>query len=165
MGNVSSSYHPTTRKQLAGPKEIVPIPAKVVTPDGRLEEFRRRTTAEEAVSGHQGCYLCSSDSMAVGSAAPRLPDDYILQFGQIYFIMPLSKLLAPLSLQDLCVLAIKASVAIGNSESSTHLSAGSVSGRVQVRWLSLRVRKQGAYGELLSCPKLASLRKIKSLPR
>ncbi|GER42236.1 ribonucleoside-diphosphate reductase subunit beta [Striga asiatica] len=164
MGNVSSSYHPTTRRQLAGAKEIIPIPAKVVTPDGRLEEFRRRTTAEEAVSGHPSCYLCSSDSMAVGSAAPRLPEDYVLQFGQIYFILPLSKVLVPLSLQDLCVLAIKASVAIGNSDSAG-LTGGSGSGRVPFRKSSLRVRKQGPYGDFLSCPKLASLRKIKSLPR
>lgn len=112
MGNCASS-NVTTR-----PDGKINFPAaQVVDLDGRLHEFWRRTTAEEVLSHHPKCYLCSSDNMNINSNAPKLPEDHVLQFGQIYFLMPLSKSLTPLSLQDLCVLAIKASKALAHSVS------------------------------------------------
>ncbi|KAL3621206.1 hypothetical protein CASFOL_036118 [Castilleja foliolosa] len=149
MGNFSSSSTSNaTPRRLNGTTNFTPISAKVVGLDGRLEEFRRRTTTAEVVSGHPDCYLCSSDTMVINSIAPQLPNDYVLQFGQIYFLMPLSKSLTPLSLQDLCVLAIKASIAIGNNSCVN-------SGRTRVRESSLRV--------CVSCRKLSSGKKVRSL--
>ncbi|XP_042043016.1 uncharacterized protein LOC121788400 [Salvia splendens] len=82
---------------------------KVVDLEGRLEEFRQAVTAEEVLSRHPDCYLCSADNMVVNSQAPQLAKDHALQPGQIYFLMPLSRSLTPLSLEDLCDLAIKTS--------------------------------------------------------
>ncbi|XP_047942594.1 uncharacterized protein LOC125189352 [Salvia hispanica] len=82
---------------------------KVVDLEGRLEEFRQAVTAEEVLSRHPDCYLCSADNMVVNSHAPQLAKDHALQPGQIYFLMPLSRSLTPLSLEDLCDLAIKTS--------------------------------------------------------
>ncbi|XP_057795926.1 uncharacterized protein LOC131012033 [Salvia miltiorrhiza] len=89
-----------------------PSSAKVVDLEGRLEEFRQPVTAEEVLSRHPNCYLCSSDSMLINSNAPQFPKGHALQLGQIYFLMPLSKSLTPLSLEDLCHLAIKTSTAL-----------------------------------------------------
>ncbi|KAK4437809.1 hypothetical protein Salat_0114900 [Sesamum alatum] len=110
MGNCTSS-HVTARR--GGPMNFPPS-AKVVDLEGRLHQFRWRITAAEILSLHPKCYLCSADTMVINSNAPPLPADHVLQFGQIYFLMPLSKSLLPLSLQDLCALAIKASTALDN---------------------------------------------------
>ncbi|KAL1554217.1 hypothetical protein AAHA92_14801 [Salvia divinorum] len=85
---------------------------KVVDLEGRLEEFRLAVTAEEVLSRHPNCYLCSADNMLVNSHAPPLAKEEALQPGQIYFLMPLSRSLTPLSLVDLCELAIKTSRAV-----------------------------------------------------
>ncbi|KAK8613763.1 hypothetical protein V6N13_101519 [Hibiscus sabdariffa] len=55
------------------------------------------------------CFLCNSELMYVDSRLPHVPEDEQLQPDQIYFLMPLSKSQATLSLQELCSLAIKAS--------------------------------------------------------
>ncbi|KAI3446060.1 hypothetical protein Pfo_002725, partial [Paulownia fortunei] len=99
MGTCASS-HVTTRP--GGGMNFLPS-AKVVQLDGRLQEFRRRITAAEVLSLHPNCYLCSSDTMAINSTAPQLPEDHVLQFGQIYFLTPLSKSHTPLSSKT-CVL-------------------------------------------------------------
>ncbi|KAL6497740.1 hypothetical protein OROHE_026979 [Orobanche hederae] len=108
----SSSFSHVPTRELDGTMNSIAISAMVVGPDGRLEEFQRLTTAAEVISGHPDCYMCSSDTMVINSAAPQLPEEHVLHFGQIYFLMPLSKLHTPLSLQDLCALAIKASTTI-----------------------------------------------------
>ncbi|PIN12369.1 hypothetical protein CDL12_15022 [Handroanthus impetiginosus] len=109
MGTCASSH--LTTKQSGSIK----FPsAEVVHHDGRRQEFRRWITAEEILSLHPNCYLCNSDSMVINSNAPQLPKDHVLQFGQIYFLLPLSKSHTPLSLQDLCALAIKASTGVNN---------------------------------------------------
>ncbi|GFS41190.1 hypothetical protein Acr_00g0072920 [Actinidia rufa] len=53
--------------------------------------------------------------MFLGSHAPHVTDGEELHLGQIYFVMPISKSETPLSLQDLCALAIKASAALNSS--------------------------------------------------
>ncbi|KAL8542830.1 hypothetical protein ACS0TY_003644 [Phlomoides rotata] len=110
MGICASSHTTTIPNELATTSS-----AKVVDVDGRLQEFRRQITAAEVLSLHPNCYLCCSDSMLIDSNAPQLPGDHVLQIGQIYFLMPRSKSLTPLSLQDLCALAIKASKALNNN--------------------------------------------------
>ncbi|GFQ03828.1 hypothetical protein PHJA_002526600 [Phtheirospermum japonicum] len=165
---ISSSSHATTR-QLGGTTTLIPISAKVVSIDGRLEEFRRLTTTAEVVSGHPDCYLCSSDTMVINSTAPQLPKDHVLQFGQIYFLMPLSKLKTPLSLQDLCVLAIKASIVIGNNSmpfmdgykrlgcKDIVKSRAANSGQFRLRGSRLRV--------FVPCRKLSSRKMIRSFAK
>lgn len=80
--------------------------------DGRLQEFKKPIRACHVLSGHPAAFLCSSDAMFVGCIAPQMPGNEELQMGQMYFIMPLSHSKNPLSLQELCSLAIKAGSAL-----------------------------------------------------
>lgn len=91
-----------------------PATANIIHLDGRLQEFKQPIKAIDILSQNPNCFLCSSESMFIGSQVPRLPEDEELQVGQIYFLMPLSKLQATLTLQELCSLAIKASSAISH---------------------------------------------------
>lgn len=111
MGTCSSSHSKAKPADDQLPRPSSPS-AKVVDMEGRLQEFRRLITAADVLSGHPNCYLCNSDSMLINSTSPQFPKDDVLQLGQIYFLMPLSKSLTPLSLQDLCDLAVKASRAL-----------------------------------------------------
>lgn len=83
--------------------------AKVVHVDGRVQEFRQPIQANNIISQNPNCFLCNSESMSIGTCVPQVPDDEELQPGQIYFLLPLSQSHKPLSLPDLCSLAIKAS--------------------------------------------------------
>ncbi|XVF61935.1 hypothetical protein PTKIN_Ptkin08bG0175400 [Pterospermum kingtungense] len=83
--------------------------AKVVHIDGRVQELRLPIRAKNIISQNPNCFLCSSESMLIGTCVPQVPDDEELQPGQIYFLLPLSQSHKPLSLPDLCSLAIKAS--------------------------------------------------------
>ncbi|XP_039054246.1 uncharacterized protein LOC120196518 [Hibiscus syriacus] len=84
-------------------------PTKVVDMDGRVQELKQPIQAKKIISQNPNCFLCSSESMTIGRCVPQVPDDEELQPGRIYFLMPLSDSHKPLSLPDLCALAIKAS--------------------------------------------------------
>ncbi|XP_050365319.1 uncharacterized protein LOC126783829 [Argentina anserina] len=96
------------------------ITVKIVHLNGKLQELRNPVQASHILSKNPNCFLCPSESMFVDADAPQVPKNEELQLGQIYFLMPVSQLKAPLSLQDLCSLAIKASVAL---EKGSNLSA------------------------------------------
>ncbi|EXB96692.1 hypothetical protein L484_011732 [Morus notabilis] len=83
--------------------------------DGRLQEYKPPIQAKHVTSKYQSCFLSSSESMSIGTCVPRVPDDEDLQPGQIYFLFPESQAQKPLSLPDLCSLAIKASSALSKS--------------------------------------------------
>lgn len=85
-----------------------PTTTKVIHVDGSHQEFRHPIKAIHVLSQNPDCFLCCSESMYVNSRAPHVAGDEELQLGQIYFLLPLSKSESPLSLQDLCALAIKA---------------------------------------------------------
>lgn len=88
------------------------LTAKIVHLDGRLQELSEPIRVSHILSQNPNCFLSSSDAMYVGSNAPHVPGDEEVELGQIYFLMPISKSHSPLSLQDLCALAIKASTAL-----------------------------------------------------
>lgn len=90
---------------------------KIVHLDGKLQELRNPVKPCHILSQNPNCFLCPWEFMFVDSDAPQVPTDEELQLGQIYFLMPVSQLRAPLSLQDLCSLAIKASVALAKGSS------------------------------------------------
>ncbi|XAR59513.1 hypothetical protein NMG60_11015370 [Bertholletia excelsa] len=107
MGICSSSL-------MSGSKKGHPT-AILVDFQGGLQEFRHPIKASSILSHNKHCFICSSDAMLVGSPAPRVAGDEELQRGQIYFLLPDSKSHHPLSLQDLCALAVKTSTALNNS--------------------------------------------------
>ena len=89
-----------------------PSTAKVIHMNGRLQELRVSIKATHILSQHPDSFLCSSESMYIGSHPPKIPPDQQLQLGHIYFLIPTSRLHVPLSLQDLCSLAVRASTAL-----------------------------------------------------
>ncbi|CAL9022091.1 unnamed protein product [Prunus brigantina] len=117
MGNICASSQFISE----GAKLIRPSTTKIVQLDGGLQELRRPVVSSHILSQNPNCFLCTSESMYVGSCAPQVPKDEELQLGQIYFLMPLSQSKSPLSLQDLCSLAIKAGAALANHSEAAHL--------------------------------------------
>ncbi|KAK8674029.1 hypothetical protein V6N13_112333 [Hibiscus sabdariffa] len=93
---------------------------KVVHMDGRVQELRQSVQAKNILSQNPGHFLCSSESMSIGTCVPPVPDDEELQPAQIYFLLPLSQSHKPLSLPDLCSLAIKASSGLRGMDLSTN---------------------------------------------
>lgn len=122
MGNCSATPHQHTKN---GDKSYInwPTPTQIATAniiymDGKLQRFRQSIKASQVLSQNPGCFLCSSESMYVDSYLQHVSEDEDLKLGQIYFLMPLSKSQAPLTLQELCSLAIKASSALSSYKNS-----------------------------------------------
>ncbi|XP_055814767.1 uncharacterized protein LOC129884495 [Solanum dulcamara] len=113
MGSCTSS--PLMTKQ-SGSVMNLPVTkvAMVIQMNGKLQEFRQPITAGEILVQNPDFFLCSSEAMNVNSLVPQLAKDEILQLGQLYFLLPVSKLQTPFSLQDICVLAVKASTALND---------------------------------------------------
>ncbi|KAL9659807.1 hypothetical protein QQ045_024616 [Rhodiola kirilowii] len=91
--------------------------------DGRLKEFKQRITAGEVVVSNE-TFLASSECLEVGWHVPRVPLDEVLQATQLYLLLPVSYLLSPLSLHDLCDLAVRAGAALGAKERSRRSRGG-----------------------------------------
>ncbi|VFQ72146.1 unnamed protein product [Cuscuta campestris] len=116
MGNScsSSSSHILIKssERLENPPPAAGV-AIVVKLDGKAQEFWQPLRAGDVLSENPNCILCSSETLNVGSPVTDLAGDDELQPGQLYFLLPTAKSHAPLSLHDLCALAVKASAALG----------------------------------------------------
>ncbi|OAY29466.1 hypothetical protein MANES_15G147000v8 [Manihot esculenta] len=121
MGNCASPQY-AKRDSLSHTLNIQST-AKVIHTDGSLHEFKQPIKANLILSQYPNFFLCSSEFMFVDCRLPRVADDEELQLGQIYFLMPLSRSNAPLSLQELCALAIKASAALAKRDGLTKTSS------------------------------------------
>ncbi|CAI0554357.1 unnamed protein product [Linum tenue] len=92
-----------------------PATVKVVSAHGKLQEFthpiRAGRVASLSPAAAGGCFVCSSESMSIGKLVPQLGDEEELQLGQLYFLLPVCFARNPLSISDLCGLAVKASAA------------------------------------------------------
>ncbi|PON54092.1 hypothetical protein PanWU01x14_198220 [Parasponia andersonii] len=129
MGLCVSSQTPTTKRltgvnsrgsaAVAERMRLLPTnTSKVINAvDGGLQEYRTPIQASQITSKHPNWFLCSSETMSVGACISRASDEEELQPGQIYFLLPDSRAQKTLSLPDLCSLAIKASSALGQSQS------------------------------------------------
>ncbi|KAK3223643.1 hypothetical protein Dsin_010668 [Dipteronia sinensis] len=118
MGACTSS--PRSKAIKGGRGDFIrrPSTAKVIHMDGRMQELKVPVAAKNITSQNPGHFLCSSESMSINTWVPHVPDEEKLQLGQIYFLLPVSQFHnKPITLKDLCVLAIKASSAIGDHDS------------------------------------------------
>ncbi|CAK9183439.1 unnamed protein product [Ilex paraguariensis] len=106
--------------------------ANVISVYGDLREYSVPVTVSQVLqmettsSSSSSCFLCNSDSLYYDEYTPALDPQDELQPGQIYFILPTTKLEYKLSASDMAALAVKASVALQNSSKK---SSGSGSGR------------------------------------
>nr|GMD00124.1 Mitochondrial fission regulator like [Ipomoea batatas] len=125
MGNsCASSDHQIIRRcgrSVNSPSAGVAVVVKL---DGKPEEFREAVRAGDILSEYQNCFLCSSEAMDVDSPVARLGDEEELQLGQLYFLLPMSKSHVPLSLHDMCDLAIKASAALNECKAMDPVREG-----------------------------------------
>ncbi|XP_030442071.2 uncharacterized protein LOC115664258 [Syzygium oleosum] len=94
-----------------------PPKLELIHMDGRLEEFTQTVKASHLLSQNPDCFLCSSESMFIDSIVPQIHEEEDLHLGQLYFLLPLSMSQAPLSLRELCLLAIKASAVLESGSS------------------------------------------------
>ncbi|KAF8028328.1 hypothetical protein BT93_E1060 [Corymbia citriodora subsp. variegata] len=101
-----------------------PSTLKVIHMDGRLQEFTQTIKASHLLSQNPNCLVCSSESMFIESIVPQIHEEEDLHLGQLYFLLPLSMSRVPLSIRDLCMLAIKASAVLDSSSSLRRRKAG-----------------------------------------
>lgn len=116
-GCASSQYTSKEYESLNWPHTV-----KIIHPDGGLQELTHTVKASQILTHNPNSFLCCSESMHIDKLATPIPSEEDLQLGQIYFLIPLSQSKAPLSLQELCSLAIKASTALSNAKRSGTLS-------------------------------------------
>ncbi|XP_010935659.1 uncharacterized protein [Elaeis guineensis] len=112
MGNCAPSKSNSVERRDRRPAAAVgTVTAKVIRLDGSLEEYNGAVRAGLVAAKSPGCYLCAGEAMEVGAHPPGVAEAEELQPGQLYFLLPISSSRHPLSLPDLCLLAIKASAA------------------------------------------------------
>ncbi|XP_058758076.1 uncharacterized protein LOC131631293 [Vicia villosa] len=98
------------------------IVVNIVHSNGKLQQLKEPIKAWHVLSQNPNHFLCSSETMYVGSYLLPVPPNQELQLDHIYFLLPLSKSNVPLSLQDLCSLAIKANTALNSMVKSYSVS-------------------------------------------
>ncbi|XP_010068506.2 uncharacterized protein LOC104455406 [Eucalyptus grandis] len=111
-----------------------PSTVKVFHMDGRLQEFTQTIKASHLLSQDPNCFLCNSESMFIDSIVPKINEEEDLCLGQLYFLLPLSMSQVPLSLRELCILAVKASTALNSSSSLRRRKDAALSGASHWRW-------------------------------
>ncbi|KAG5069835.1 hypothetical protein JHK85_002212 [Glycine max] len=86
--------------------------AKLVLQDGRLQEFSYPVKVSFLLQKYPACFICNSDEMEFGDVVSAIDEDQVLQPGQLYFALPLSRLRHPLQPHEMAALAVKASSAL-----------------------------------------------------
>ncbi|XP_068652810.1 uncharacterized protein [Aristolochia californica] len=87
--------------------------AKVISLNGTLREFPVPVTVSQVLQFEaSSCFLCNSDKLYFDQPIPALNFDDHLQVGQIYFVLPMSKLQYTVTASDMAALAVKASLAL-----------------------------------------------------
>ncbi|KAK4767768.1 hypothetical protein SAY87_002909 [Trapa incisa] len=117
MGHCFSIQH----SDAVDPTEFGLLTARVISINGDLREYALPATAAEVLdsemfSSSSGCILCNSDHLCYNDYIPALSHSEALYPGQIYFVLPISKLQNRLSASDMAALAVKASLALRNSD-------------------------------------------------
>ncbi|KAL1361934.1 hypothetical protein HN51_010242 [Arachis hypogaea] len=92
----------------------------IVHLDGSLQQLKKPLKAWHVLSQNPNCFICSSESINVGSTMKAVDPSEELQLDHIYFIVPRIRSRVPLSMQDLGQLAFKANAALAHSSSNNN---------------------------------------------
>ncbi|XP_042494338.1 uncharacterized protein LOC122073775 [Macadamia integrifolia] len=93
-----------------------PSTAKVISVNGNLREYPIPVTVSQVLEiESSSCFLSNSDSLFFDDYIPALDSFEELKAGQIYFVLPTSRLQYRLSAPDMAALAVKASTALSQS--------------------------------------------------
>ncbi|XP_058106368.1 uncharacterized protein LOC131249585 [Magnolia sinica] len=93
--------------------------AKVISVDGTLHEYSVPATVAHVLKSEResdSLFVCNSDKLYFDQRIPPLDPSEELQVGQIYFVLPISKLHYPLTASDMAAMAVKASEALNEEE-------------------------------------------------
>lgn len=94
--------------------------ANIITITGEFRQFVTPILVSQALeqveSSPSESFICNSDSLYYDETIPALKSDQELQPGEIYFVLPNSKLLYPLTASEMAALAIKASAALSSNK-------------------------------------------------
>lgn len=94
--------------------------AKLILQDGQLQEFSNPIKVSQVLQTYNidsTFYgICDSDHMEFGEYVYGLNGEEELQVGQLYFVLPLSRLNSPFRVEDMASLAVKAGLALGNTK-------------------------------------------------
>ncbi|XP_042506732.1 uncharacterized protein LOC122083108 [Macadamia integrifolia] len=89
--------------------------AKLILQDGQLQEFPYPVKVSEVLQKNPSCFICNSDEMDFDDFVSAINEEEVLQPGQLYFVLPLSRLKYPLQAEEMAALAVKASLALSRS--------------------------------------------------
>ncbi|KAK9061840.1 hypothetical protein SSX86_019024 [Deinandra increscens subsp. villosa] len=89
--------------------------AKLILTDGSLQEFSYPVKVSYVLQKHPSTFICNSDEMEFDDVVSAVRDDDVLQPGQLYFALPLTRLRRPLLPEEMAALAVKASSALAKS--------------------------------------------------
>ncbi|KAL5713726.1 hypothetical protein ACHQM5_015778 [Ranunculus cassubicifolius] len=102
---------------------LTQLTAKVITLNGTLREYSVEisvTQVLESESMKELCFVCNSDKLYYDEFIQPLDSKEELQMGEIYFVLPSSRLQSRLTAPDMAALAVKASTAMAkNSKGSS----------------------------------------------
>ncbi|KAK1323079.1 hypothetical protein QJS10_CPA02g00106 [Acorus calamus] len=86
--------------------------AKLILPDGKLEEFSQPVKASIVLKKDPNCFICNSDDMEFDGFVSAVSADDDLLPGRLYFLLPLSCLRRPMQAEEMAALAVRASQAL-----------------------------------------------------
>lgn len=89
--------------------------AKLILHDGRLQEFSYPVKVSYVLQRNPSYFICNSDEMDFDDVVSAISDDDVLQPGQLYFALPLTRLESRLQAEEMAALAVKASSALAKS--------------------------------------------------
>ncbi|XP_077224154.1 uncharacterized protein LOC143857565 [Tasmannia lanceolata] len=96
--------------------DVASVPtAKVILQDGKLEEFSYPVKVSYILEKNPSCFICNSDELEFESFVTAINDSDELQLGQLYFVLPLSRLKYPVQAEEIASLAVKANRALRES--------------------------------------------------
>ncbi|MFS8033444.1 hypothetical protein Hanom_Chr17g01569661 [Helianthus anomalus] len=88
------------------------VTAKLILPDGRLQEFIYPTKVRDVLNKNPSIFICNADEMDFDDVVSPIKDHEELQPGHLYFALPLKRLKHPLQPEEMAALAVKASAAL-----------------------------------------------------
>ncbi|KAL3845936.1 hypothetical protein ACJIZ3_003339 [Penstemon smallii] len=115
-GCLSSSSSESTDYSSRGGGNSRKPSANVVSANGQLRQYSVPITVSQVLQSEttspDSFFLCNSDCLYFDDFIPSLDPENELQSGQIYFVLPVTKLQYRLAASDMAALAVKASVAM-----------------------------------------------------
>ncbi|KAJ3672790.1 hypothetical protein LUZ60_006164 [Juncus effusus] len=124
-----------------------PITAKVVLPDGTLQEYAWPVKASLVIhkaSPSGTCFLSSSDDLQPGCHVAAVRPDSELMLGQLYFVLPACMLRRRLGSDQMAELALRASAAlVGHHKGPLHFPSTDCSRSTEDTLSRVQAKRKG----------------------